>query len=106
MYRQLLKHFFHMVLKLIDRVSLFTHYSTLHCVKRVQKRSYYWSVFPCIRTPNTGKYGPEITPYLDTFHAVYILAITRPYTVQIDIAINTIVKFQLKYFGFAKQYLL
>ena len=20
--------------------------------------------------PNTGKYGPEITPYLDTFHAV------------------------------------
>ena len=22
---------------------------------------------------NTGKYGPEITPYLDTFHAVTIL---------------------------------
>ena len=21
---------------------------------------------------NTGKYEPEITPYLDTFHAVYI----------------------------------
>ena len=21
--------------------------------------------------PNTGKYGPEKTPYLDTFHAVY-----------------------------------
>ena len=21
---------------------------------------------------NTGKYGPEITPYLDTFHAVNI----------------------------------
>ena len=20
---------------------------------------------------NTGKYGPEITPYLDTFHAVF-----------------------------------
>ena len=20
-------------------------------------------------SPNTGKYGPEITPYLDTFHA-------------------------------------
>ena len=27
----------------------------------------YLSVF----SPNTGKYGPEITPYLDTFHAVY-----------------------------------
>ena len=23
---------------------------------------------------NTGKYGPEITPYLDTFHAVNKLA--------------------------------
>ena len=26
----------------------------------------YFSVF----SPNTGKYGPEITPYLDTFHAM------------------------------------
>ena len=23
-------------------------------------------------SPNTGKYGPEITPYLDTFHAVLL----------------------------------
>ena len=22
-------------------------------------------------SPNTGKYGPEKTPYLDTFHAVF-----------------------------------
>ena len=22
--------------------------------------------------PDTGKYGPEITPYLDTFQAVYV----------------------------------
>ena len=28
--------------------------------------------FPAF-SPNTGKYGPEITPYLDTFHAVYVL---------------------------------
>ena len=27
----------------------------------------YFPVF----NPNTGKYGPEITPYLDTFHAVF-----------------------------------
>ena len=27
---------------------------------------FFWSVF----SPNTGKYGPEKTPYLDTFHAV------------------------------------
>ena len=25
--------------------------------------------FPVI-SPNTGKHGPEITPHLDTFHAV------------------------------------
>ena len=28
----------------------------------------YFPVF----NPNTGKYGPEITPYLDTFHAVMV----------------------------------
>ena len=28
----------------------------------------YFSVF----SPNTGKYGPEKTPYLDTFHEVQI----------------------------------
>ena len=27
------------------------------------------SYFP-VFSPNTGKYGPEITPYLYTFHAV------------------------------------
>ena len=30
---------------------------------------YYLSVF----SPNAGKYGPEKTPYLDTFHAVQSL---------------------------------
>ena len=57
----------------------------LHCVKSVQIRSYFWSVFSCFRTeygdllrksPNTGKYGPEITPYLDTCHAVLVSGIT------------------------------
>ena len=27
--------------------------------------------FP-IFSPNTGKYGPEMTPYLDTFCSVYV----------------------------------
>ena len=27
----------------------------------------YFSVF----SPNAGKYGPQITPYLDTFHTVW-----------------------------------
>ena len=25
--------------------------------------------------PNTRKYGPEKTPYLDTFHAVFVIAV-------------------------------
>ena len=48
-------------------------------------RSIFWSVFSRIRTeygeilrisvfsPNPGKYGPEKTPYLDTFHTVILI---------------------------------
>ena len=38
-----------------------------HCMKSVQIRSYFWLVFSRIPT----EYGeiPEVTPYLDTFHA-------------------------------------
>ena len=45
-----------------------------HCVKSVQIRSFFWSVFSCIQTEygDTGKYGPEKTPYLDTFYAMFI----------------------------------
>ena len=70
------------------------NFSITQCVKSVQVRSYFWSVFSCIRT-EYGFYGvnlsiqpeyrkirtrnnstdivdarPEITPYLETFHAV------------------------------------
>ena len=44
-------------------------------VKSIQIRSYFWYVFSCTPTeygdlrPNTGKYGPEITPCLDNFQA-------------------------------------
>ena len=42
-----------------------------HCVKSVQIRSYFWSIFSCIRNEyEDRKYEPEITSYLDTFHAV------------------------------------
>ena len=43
----------------------------LHCVKsvNVQIQSFFWSVFSC---QNTGKHGPEKTPYLETFYAVMI----------------------------------
>ena len=30
-----------------------------------------YSVF----SPNAGKYGPEKTPYLDTFHAVHVIGL-------------------------------
>ena len=46
----------------------FVNFSVSHCVKSVQMRSYFWSVFSCIRT----EYGPEIIPYLDTFHMVLL----------------------------------
>ena len=47
----------------------------IHCVKIVQIRSFFWSVFSCIRTV----YGDlrsksEKVPYLDTFHAVLVFA--------------------------------
>ena len=53
------------------------------CVKSVQIRSFSGPYFPVfglnteiygyeisVFSPNTGKYGPEKTPYLDTLHAV------------------------------------
>ena len=38
-------------------------------MKSVQVPSFFGPYFP-VFSPNTGKYGPEKTPYLDTFHAV------------------------------------
>ena len=43
-----------------------------HCVKSVQIGSYFWSVFGDLQSPNTGKYGPEITSDLETFYKVYL----------------------------------
>ena len=43
---------------------------SVHCVKSVQIRSFFWSVFSRIRT----EYGPEKTPYLDPVHAVVIIS--------------------------------
>ena len=61
------------------------------CVKSVQIRSFFWSVFFRIRTeygdlpwisiftPNAGKYGPEKCPYLNTFHTVTTQKLTWKY---------------------------
>ena len=74
--------------------------SVNHCLKSVQIRSYFcpyfpvfWSVFSCIRTEyrdlllNTWKYVPEITLYLDTFHAVWYLC-NAYYICRLEISVS------------------
>ena len=34
-------------------------------------RSFLYTPYLSVFSPNTGKYGPEITPYLHTFHVVF-----------------------------------
>ena len=55
------------MVSVIDSIS--THILSYYCMESFDRRSYFWSVF----SPNAGKYGPEITLYLDTFHAVIAL---------------------------------
>ena len=45
---------------------------SFHCVKVFQIRSFSAPYFP-VCSPNTGKYGPENTSYLDTFHTAFNL---------------------------------
>ena len=55
----------------------------MHCVKSVQIQLVSGPYFSCIRSgygdlisvfsPDTRKYGPAKTPYLDTFHAAGVL---------------------------------
>ena len=53
---------------------LFTRWKTFHCVKSVQIRSVFGSVLSCIQS-EYRKIGTRKTPYLDTFHAVFVLLI-------------------------------
>ena len=53
------------------RVVIFPLQFTLHCVKSVQIRIFFWSVFSGIQT----EYKPEKTPYLDTFRRVLAVQI-------------------------------
>ena len=52
-------------------------YPEIHFVKSAQILSFFWSVFSTpnlsVFTPNTGKYRPEKTQYLDTSHPVNTL---------------------------------
>ena len=42
-------------------------------IQSTERNTEYLSVF----SPNTGKYGQEITQYLDTFHAVWIVQVSQ-----------------------------
>ena len=49
-----------------------------HCVKLSKCGVFSGPHFP-VFSPNTGKYGPEITPYLDIFHAVFAVDIINKF---------------------------
>ena len=49
---------------------LFSQKGRYHCVKSIQIRSFFWSLFPCIRT-KYRKIRTRKTPYLDTFYELY-----------------------------------
>ena len=55
------------LLRLIDtNLNIYIGIQVNHCVKSVQIRRFFWSVFSQIRT----EYKEILPPYLDTFHAV------------------------------------
>ena len=62
--------------------SFFLFMVGVHYVKSVQIRSFLWSIFSCIWT----EYGPEKTPYPDTFHTVvFSMNLTKCFTLSITI---------------------
>ena len=63
-----------------------------HCVKNVQIRNFFWSVFSCIWTEYRNV-RPEKTPYLDTFHAVKARLLWVPNFIhRIDLLVNSLVR--------------
>ena len=56
-------------LKLLDKVII--SYVNSDTVSKVSKYGVISSLYFLVFSPNTGKFGPEITPYLDTFYAVW-----------------------------------
>ena len=79
----------------IFQIKLFEH--STRCVKSVQIQSLFWSVFSCIWTefsPNTGKYGPEKIPYLDTFHVVTLYFICPTSWNSPSVVVNILISFR------------
>ena len=58
--------------RLSPQISAKLKIKLFHCVKSFQIRSFFLiRILSAVFSPNTGKYGPEITPYLDIFRAVF-----------------------------------
>ena len=55
--------------KLLDKVII--SYVNSDTVSKVSKYEVISGLYFLVFSPNTGKFGPEITPYLDTFHTVF-----------------------------------
>ena len=64
-----------------------------HCVKSVQIQSFFCSVFSQIGLKFLGKYGPEITPYLDIFHAMFL---TGDINIFVSRCVSSVLQFQIK----------
>ena len=67
--------------------------TSLRCVKSVQIRSFFCSVFSRIWIEYGKKYGPEKTPYLNFFHAE-LFTLTCLYSIYTYLSID---KIDLKY---------
>ena len=63
---------------LIDNATDFTtktgfdYFEITHCVKSVQIRCFFWSVFSCIQS-EYRKIRTRKTSYMDTFHVVTVV---------------------------------
>ena len=65
------------------QILIFCQYQ-FHCLKSIQIQSSSGPYFPVFR-PNTRKYEPEKTSYLDAFHAVSWLNTTKCYNLILGI---------------------
>ena len=66
--------------KFIIEKSQINHYTRWKVSKYGVCSGPYFPVF----SPNTEKYGPKITPYLDTFHAAIVVIDTEHYESIVD----------------------
>ena len=78
-----LRHFYFCVTQSLREKCPNTEFFLVRIFTHLERRdTSYLSVF----SPNAGRYGPEITPYLDTFHIVIAL----PVAVVVDFLIVSI----------------